>query len=129
MSKMKRSEKGLLTPDNCVVALIDHQQHRRARKGVKSFSSTRRSQHGGKQEFQRKYLAANQGCLSEPSSHRAYFDGCLGRQELCCRYRKERQEKNRVGRTLDGNLRGAANYPGHSRRLRNLRGRRLLRRR
>jgi len=25
MSKMKRSEKGLLTPDNCVVALIDHQ--------------------------------------------------------------------------------------------------------
>jgi nicotinamidase-related amidase len=25
MSKMKRSEKGLLTPDNCVVTLIDHQ--------------------------------------------------------------------------------------------------------
>jgi nicotinamidase-related amidase len=25
MPKMKRSEKGLLTPDNCVVALIDHQ--------------------------------------------------------------------------------------------------------
>src|ERR1700684_4282704 len=25
MSKMKRSEKGLLPPDNCVVALIDHQ--------------------------------------------------------------------------------------------------------
>src|SRR6202522_1668291 len=25
MSKMKRSEKGLLTPDNCVVALVDHQ--------------------------------------------------------------------------------------------------------
>jgi nicotinamidase-related amidase len=25
MSKMKRSEKGLLTPDNCVVALIDYQ--------------------------------------------------------------------------------------------------------
>src|SRR5260370_2156713 len=25
MSKMKRSEKGLLTPDNCVVALIDHE--------------------------------------------------------------------------------------------------------
>src|ERR1700678_4581450 len=25
MSKMKRSEKGLLTPDNCAVAFIDHQ--------------------------------------------------------------------------------------------------------
>jgi hypothetical protein len=25
MSLAKRSEKGLLTPDNCVVALIDHQ--------------------------------------------------------------------------------------------------------
>ena len=24
-SRTKRSEKGLLTPDNCVVALIDHQ--------------------------------------------------------------------------------------------------------
>jgi hypothetical protein len=25
MARTKRSEKGLLTPDNCVVALIDHQ--------------------------------------------------------------------------------------------------------
>jgi hypothetical protein len=52
--RTKRTEKGLLTPDNCVVALIDHQpqmlfgvsnfespidhqQHRRALEGCKGF--------------------------------------------------------------------------------------------
>ena len=40
MSKIKHSEKGLLTPDNCVVALIDHRNvPRRASQSVGRFPS------------------------------------------------------------------------------------------
>ena len=93
--RTKRSEKGLLTPDNCVVALIDHQPQMlfgvsnfdrqsiinntvALAKAARVFSSPSCPQHGGEQEFQRKSLAANQGCLSGPGPCRAYFDGCLG---------------------------------------------------
>src|ERR1700693_4402661 len=132
---LKRSEKGLLTPDNCVVALIDHQpqmlfgvsnfdrqsiinntvalakaarvfslpvvlstvesksfsgnlwpqikavfpnqvsidhqQHRRAGESGEGVLSPSCPQHGGEQEFQRKSLAADQGCLSEPGPNRS----------------------------------------------------------
>src|SRR5206468_9254866 len=57
---------------------IDHQQHRRSRESGKSVRSSCCPQHGGEQEFQRKSLAADQGCVSEPSPYRAYFDECLG---------------------------------------------------
>ena len=81
---MKRSEKGLLTPDNCVVTLIDHQPQMLF--GVSNFdrqsiiNNTVALAKAARvfalpvvlstvetKSFSGNHLAANQGCLSEPS--------------------------------------------------------------
>ena len=114
----KRSEKGLLTPDNCVVAIIDLQPQMlfgvanfdrqtiinnnvALVKGDKGFRRARRAQHGGNQELQRQHVAADPGDLSGSDAHRTLVDEFLGRQELRRRHRKKRQEKDRSGRTVD----------------------------
>ena len=110
MPKMKRSEKGLLTPDNCVVTLIDHQPQMLF--GVSGFdrqliinntvalakatrvfdlpvvlSTVESKSFSGNIWPQLKAVFPNQVPVER------YFNGCLGRQELCCRDRKERPRK------------------------------------
>ena len=84
--RSKRSEKGLLTPDNCVVAIIDLQPQMlfgvanfdrqtiinnnvAFAKAAKVFEVPVVLVHGGNQGFQRQYLAADPGSLPEPDAH------------------------------------------------------------
>jgi nicotinamidase-related amidase len=93
--RAKRSEKGLLTPDNCVVTLIDLQPQmlfgvanfdRQAiinnnvalSKAARVFEVPVRAQHGRDSELQREYMAADPGHLSEPGPHRTLFHELLG---------------------------------------------------
>jgi hypothetical protein len=50
-------------------------------KAAKVFDVPRSAQHGGNQELQRQYVAADPGDLSEPDAHRAIFHELLGRIE------------------------------------------------
>ncbi len=77
--KVKLSEKGLLTPDNCVVALIDHQpqmlfgvsnfdhhkQHGGTREGHPGIRRPGRAHDGGDEKLQWEYLAPNKSCVSK----------------------------------------------------------------
>ena len=82
----KRSEKGLLTPDNCVVTIIDLQpqmlfgvgnfdrqaiinSNLRARQSREGFRCSGRAQHGGHQGVQRQYVAANSSHLPRTNSY------------------------------------------------------------
>ena len=90
ISLAKRSEKGLLTPDNCVVALIDsspasrccsasrnfdrqtdHQQQRRAREGGARVRRARLSSRRSRPRPSAATLAADAGRLSGPDADRA----------------------------------------------------------
>ena len=143
----KRSEKGLLTPDNCVVALIDHQpqmlfgvcisrspidhqQHRRPREGCPGVRCARRPHDGRDEELQRKSLAADPGGVSEADADRAVVHERVGRQELRGRDQGDRPEEDRAGGALDRDVHRPSDRAGDPRRLRDLHGRRgLLRRR
>ncbi len=87
--RSKLSEKGLLTPDNCVVALIDHQapnavrnkqfrppgnhqQHRGNRKGRKSIRCACGFEHSRNEVLQRKYVAAVASRIPRAGTYRAF---------------------------------------------------------
>ena len=91
----KRSEKGLLTPDNCVVALIDHQPQMlfgvsnfdrqgiinnviALAKAARVFELPVVLSDCRNEVFQRKYVAAAPGGLSRPGTHRTVVDEFLG---------------------------------------------------
>ena len=110
IARAKRSEKGLLTPDNCVVAIIDLQPQMlfgvanfdrqtiinnnvALSKAARVFDVPVVSQHGGDQEFQRLHVAADPGGLPESDADRALVDELLGRQELRGGHREERQAR------------------------------------
>ena len=143
---MKRSEKGLLTPDNCVVALIDHQPQMLF--GVSNFdrqsiinntvalakaarvfdlpvvlSTVESKSFSGNIWPQIKAVFPNQVPI-ERTSMDAWDD-----KNFVAAIEKSGRKKIVLAGLVDGNLRRAANHPGDSRRLRNLCGRRLLRRR
>ncbi len=96
----KRSEKGLLTPDNCVVAIIDLQPQM-------LFGVT---------NFDRQTIINNNVALLKATRvfdvpvvlstvETKSFSGNMWPQiqaiKLCRRHRKKRQEKNSSGRALD----------------------------
>jgi len=106
----KRSEKGLLTQDNCVVALIDHQPQMLF--GVSSFRSSvdhqqipsrwrshpsvrcaRRPHNGRDPELQWKYLAADPRSVSDADAHRTVVHERVGRPELRDRDQRDRSKK------------------------------------
>ena len=93
--RAKRSEKGLLTPDNCVVAFIDHQPQMLF--GVSNFdrqsiiNNTVALAKATRifdvpvvlttvetKSFQRQHVAAAQGDLSRSGTHRTLVDELLG---------------------------------------------------
>ena len=111
MSKTKRTEKGLLTPDNCVVALIDLQPQMlfgvssydrqsiincnvALAKAAKSFRSPGRPHHCRDEGFsgiiwpQIRAVFPGQPLLN---AHHEF----LGRREFRRSYREDRQEENR----------------------------------
>ena len=109
-NRAKLSEKGLLTPDNCVVAIIDLQPQMlfgvanfdrqtiinnnvALSKAAQSVRRARRAQHGGDQGLQRQYVAADPGRLPEPGADRALVDELVGRQELRRGGREDRRKK------------------------------------
>ena len=145
-NRPKLSEKGLLTPDNCVVALIDHQ-------GQMLF---------GTSNFDRQGIINNTVALGKAArvfdvpvvlttvetksfsgnmwpQLRAVFPGqepierssmnSWDDKNFVAAIEKSRTQKDRACRAVDGDLRGASDGTGDPRRLRNLRGGRLLRRR
>jgi hypothetical protein len=129
----KRSEKGLLTPDNCVVAFIDHQpqmlfgasypdresiiNHTVAlAKATRVFRCARRSYNGRNAELQWKYLAAAPRGVPEARSDRAVVHECLGRPELRGRDQGDRSKKDRLG-ALDRSMRRLPDGAGDPRRL------------
>jgi len=92
---VKRSEKGLLTPDNCVVAFIDHQPQMlfgtsnfdrqsiinstvALAKATRVFDVPVVLTYGRNQELQREHLAPAQGDLPGSAAHRTLPDGLLG---------------------------------------------------
>jgi nicotinamidase-related amidase len=114
----KRSEKGLLTPDNCVVAIIDLQPQMMF--GVGNFdrqtiinnnvgllkatrvfdvpvvlSTVETKSFSGNMWPQIQAIYPDQTPIERSSIE------FLGRQELCRRHRKERQEKNCYVRAVD----------------------------
>ena len=114
----KLSEKGLLTPDNCVVALIDHQPQMlfgtsnfdrqtiinntvALAKGRQSVRRAGGLDDGGNEVLQRKPVAAAKSGVSETGADRAFFDELVGRQELCRRNRTNRAQEDCPGRALD----------------------------
>ena len=91
----KRSEKGLLTPDNCVVAIIDLQPQMMfgvgnfdrqtiinnnvgLLKATRVFDVPVVLSKGGNQKLQRHHVAADPGDLSGSDAHRTVVDECLG---------------------------------------------------
>src|SRR6266581_2005870 len=113
-NRPKLSEKGLLTPDNCVVALIDHQPQMLF----------------GTSNFDRQAIINNTVALGKASRvfdvpvvlttvETNSFSGHL----------KDRAQEDRACWAVDRDLRGPSHGTGDPRRLRNLRGGRLLRRR
>ena len=116
MSKMKRSEKGLLTPDNCVVALIDHQPQMlfgvsnfdrqsiinnnvALAKAARVFEVSCGPQHGGDARASAEIIWPQiQAVFPDQVANRTLLHEFLGRQEFRCRYREDRPEKNRSGR-------------------------------
>ena len=93
--RVKRSEKGLLTPDNCVVAFIDHQPQMlfgisnfdrqsiinstvALAKATRIFDMPSCVDHGRNQELQRQHVAAAQGDLSRSGAHRTLLHELLG---------------------------------------------------
>ena len=130
----KRSEKGLLTPDNCVVAIIDLQPQMlfgvanfdrqtiinnnvALLKATKVFDVPVVLSTVETKSFSGNMWPQIQADLSGSDAHRTLVDELLGRQELRRRHRKKRQEKDRPGWTVDGDLRGAADGSSDSRRL------------
>ncbi len=132
-----RSEKGLLTPDNCVVALIDHQPQMLF----------------GTSNFDRQSIINNTVALGKAArvfdvpvvlttvetksfsgnmwpQLRAVFPGQdpIERSSMNSSDRENRTKENCSGRLMDGDVRCAPYRSGDSRWLRNLRGRGLLRR-
>ena len=142
----KRSEKGLLTPDNCVVALIDHQPQMlfgtsypdrqsiinntvALRQGYPRLRGTGRPDDGGDAQLHRLSLAADSGGISQADAHRAVVHERVGRPELRGRDQGHRAKKDRAGGALDRNLRRPSDHASDQRRVRDLRRRGLLRRR
>ena len=143
---MKRSEKGLLTPDNCVVTLIDHQPQMLF--GVSNFDrqsiinntvalakaarvfdlpvvlSTVESK-----SFSGNHLAADQAVFPNQARSSATSMNAWDDKNFVAAIEKSGRKKIVLAGLVDRNLRRAANDPGHPRRLRSLCGRRLLRRR
>jgi len=143
-NRPKLSEKGLLTPDNCVVALIDHQ-------GQMLF---------GTSNFDRQTIINNTVALGKASrvfdvpvvlttvetksfsgnmwpQLRAVFPGqepierssmnSWDDKNFVAAIERNRTQKDRTRWAVDGDLRRASHGAGDPRRLRNLRGGRLLR--
>ena len=98
-NRPKLSEKGLLTPDNCVVALIDHQPQMLF--GTSNFdrqtiiNNTVAFAKASRvfdvpvvlttvetQVLQRQHVASTPSCIPGPGAYRAFIDELLGRQEL-----------------------------------------------
>src|ERR1700688_1935065 len=128
-NRPKLSEKGLLTPDNCVVALIDYQ-------GQMLFGTSNFDRQGiinnavafGKAA--RVFgvpVAAAASRIPGAGTHRAFIYEFVGRQKRCRRDRKKRTQEDSHRRPLDRDLCCASDGPGDSRRLRSLCGGRLLR--
>ena len=99
-NRPKLSEKGLLTPDNCVVALIDHQPQMlfgtsnfdrqgiinntvAFAKATRVFDVPVSAHYGGNEILQRQHVASTPSCIPRPGANRAFLDELLGRQELC----------------------------------------------
>ena len=146
MSKMKRSEKGLLTPDNCVVALIDHQPQMLF--GVSNFdrqsiinntvalakaarvfdlpvvlSTVESKSFSGNIWPQIKAVFPNQVPI-ERTSMDAWDD-----KNFVAAIEKSGRKKIVLAGLVDRDLRHAADDSSHPRQLRSLCGRGLLRRR
>src|SRR5882757_7553987 len=73
-------------------------------------------------------MATNTIRVPWPGTDRAFVHEFLGRQELRCGNREDRAQEDCAGRAMDGDLCGSSDSAGDPRWLRDLRGRRLLRR-
>ena len=139
----KRSEKGLLTPDNCVVAFIDHQPQMlfgtsnfdrqsiinstvALAKATRIFdvpvvlTTVETKSFSGNIWPQLKAVFPGQEPIERSSMDswdEQEFRGC---------HRKDRAQEDRARRLVDRDLHRAAHHSGATRRLRNLRRRRLL---
>ena len=120
-NRPKLSEKGLLTPDNCVVTLIDHQGQMlfgtsnfdrqgiinntvAFGKGRKGIRCARSFDDGGDEVLQREYVAAVASRIPGAGTHRAFVHELLGRQKLCRCDRKKRTQEDSYCRPLDRSL-------------------------
>ena len=116
--RTKRSEKGLLTPDNCVVAIIDLQPQMlfgvanfdrqtiinnnvALAKAAKVFEVPVVLSTVETKSFSGNLWPQIQAVFPESGAHRTFFHELLGRQELRRRHREDRPEKDRLGRTVD----------------------------
>ncbi len=143
--RAKRSEKGLLTPENCVVTLIDLQPQMLF--GVANFdrqmiinnnvalskaarvfdvpvilSTVETKSFSGNMWPQIQAVFPNQQPI-ERTTMNSWDD-----EKFVAAVRSQRQEEDRPGRPVDGDLRRPADDSGDSRRLRDLCRRGLLRR-
>ena len=116
--RTKRSEKGLLTPDNCVVAIIDLQPQMLFGVAIltakRSSTTTWRSPKPPKvfdvpvvlTTVETKSFSGNmwpqiQAIFPNQTPIERYLHELLGRQELRRRHREDRPEKDRAVRTMD----------------------------
>ncbi len=142
----KRSEKGLLTPDNCVVALIDHQPQMLFgtsnfdRQGIINstvalgkaarvfdvpvvLTTVETKSFSGNLWPQIRSVFPGQEPI-ERSSMNSWDD-----KNFVAAIEEDRAQEDCAGRAMDGDLCRSSDSAGDSRWLRGLRGRRLLRRR
>src|ERR1700675_1025314 len=133
-NRPRLSEKGLLTPDNCVVALIDHQGQMLFgtsnfdRQGIINntvafgkaarvfdvpvvLTTVETKSFSGNMWPQLRAVFPGKEPIERSSMNSwdaknfvALFDELVGRQKLCCRNRKKRPQENPHCRPVDGNL-------------------------
>ena len=145
MSKTKRTEKGLLTPDNCVVTLIDLQPQMlfgvssydrqsiincnvALAKAAKVFEVPVVLSTVETKSFSGIIWPQIRAVFPEAPLIERSFMNSWDDKNFVAAIAEDRQEENRSDRVVDRNLRGASNYPGAPRRLRDLCGGGLLRR-
>jgi hypothetical protein len=123
-NRPKLSEKGLLTPDNCVVALIDHQgqmlfgtsnfDRQTIINNTVAFGKAAMVFDGRNEVLQREHVAAAASRIPGAGTHRAVFHELVGRQTLCRRDRKKRSQKDSRCRPLDRSLCSVSDGTGDS---------------
>jgi len=141
-NRPKLSEKGLLTPDNCVVALIDHQGQCCLERAI-SIARNHQQQPWHSEKPQGVHVPVilttvetksfsgicGRSCerYSRAGTHRAFFHELVGRTRTLSLQSRKADAKRSCLPACGRRLRRASHGTGDPRRLRNLRGGRLLR--